>query len=137
VLSLAQEFREFALKGNVVNLAVGLVIGAAFTQIVKSVVDNLLMPVINIFVPNNDESYTKLSWAIGGSEITYGKFLGDLVNFLIVALALFLFVRKFLGWVLTLRHREADKEETPPLSRDQELLTEIRDLLKHAPPAQP
>jgi large conductance mechanosensitive channel len=134
VLTLAEEFKAFALKGSVVDLAVGLIIGAAFTQIVRSLVDHLVMPVVNIFVPSEHASYTEWAVTINHSRIPFGLFLGDVVNFLIVALALFFLVRKFLAWVLTLHRHEAAKEETPPLTRDQELLTEIRDLLKEARP---
>ena len=129
VLSLAEEFKAFALKGNVVDLAVGVVIGAAFGKIVDSLVKNVIMPLVNTVLPT-ESSYTKWYFEIGNTRIFYGLFIGDVVNFFIVALALFLFIRKFLGWVMSLRRGEAAKEETPPLTRDQELLTEIRDLLK-------
>jgi large conductance mechanosensitive channel len=91
------------------------------------------MPAINIVVPA-DTGYTDWNITINGSKILYGKFIGDVVSFLVVALALFIMIRKFLGWVLSLHRHEAAKEETPPLSRDQELLAEIRDLLKQSRP---
>ncbi len=126
--SLVEEFKTFAFKGNVVDLAVGVIIGAAFGQIIKSLVDNLIMPAI-AFIPAFDTSYTE--WAIrspDGKTIPYGKFLGDVVNFLIVAGVLFLFIVKFLGWLM--RARNAEAAAPPPPTRDQELLAEIRDLLK-------
>jgi large conductance mechanosensitive channel len=121
--TLAEEFRNFAFKGNVIDLAVGVIIGAAFGKIVTSLVDNILMPLIGVILPG-DKGYEGWAITIGASTIPYGKFLGDVVSFLIVALALFLFTVKFLGWVLK------TKAEAPSLTKDQELLTEIRDLLK-------
>jgi len=124
--SLLGEFREFALRGNVIDLAVGVIIGAAFGKVVDSLVKHLFMPLISVVLPG-DLSYTQWKWEINGKEIPYGLFLGEVVNFLVVALALFLFLVKFVGW---LHQARAKKEATPPLTRDQELLTEIRDLLK-------
>jgi large conductance mechanosensitive channel len=134
VLSLAEEFKAFALKGSVVDLAVGVIIGAAFTKIVDSLVTNVLMPLLNSALPTGQASYTAWTLTINGSEVHYGKLIGDVVNFILVALALFFIVRKFLAWVLTLHRTEAAKEETPPLTKDQQLLTDIRDLLKQQPP---
>ncbi len=122
--TLAEEFRNFAFKGNVIDLAVGVIIGAAFGNIVKSLVDNIIMPLLAVVLPGN-EGYTGWSATLGGSTIPFGKFLGDVVNFLIVAFALFLFTVKFLGWVM-----KTKEQAPPPLTKDQELLTEIRDLLK-------
>ena len=75
------------------------------------------------------QGYTEWKWFINGKEIPYGHFLGEIVNFLIVALALFLFIVKFLGWLMHTRKEEVSA--APPLTKDQELLAEIRDLLKH------
>jgi large conductance mechanosensitive channel len=133
--SLLEEFKSFALKGNVIDLAVGVIIGAAFGTIVKSLVDNVMMPLLAAIVgtdPASKEGYKLWTWTMRGSKIHYGLFLGDIINFLIVALALFIFVQKFLGFVL-----RAKKEEVvapPPPTRDQELLIEIRDLLKQRQP---
>jgi large conductance mechanosensitive channel len=126
-LSLFGEFREFAFKGNVIDLAIGVIIGGAFSNIVKSFVDNLLMPLIGAIVPR-EKKIAEWSTVMRGHEIPYGKFLGDVVNFLLVAAVLFVFVVKLLGWIMKLKKEEA--KEPPPLSKDQELLTEIRDLLK-------
>ena len=125
--SLLDEFKAFAFKGNVIDLAVGVIIGAAFGKIVESLVKHIIMPLISTVLPG-EQGYAGWKWTINGVEIPFGLFLGEVVNFLIVALALFVFTVKFLGWVTRLR-----KEETaavPPLTKDQELLTEIRDLLK-------
>jgi large conductance mechanosensitive channel len=128
-LSLAQEFRNFALKGNVIDLAVGVIIGAAFGKIVDSLVKNVMMPVIGVFLPG-DDSYLRWKWTVGGQEILYGQFLGELLNFLVVALALFIFIVKFLGWVM--RARMGESGEKPP-SKEEVLLAEIRDILKQRP----
>jgi large conductance mechanosensitive channel len=128
-LSLVEEFKNFALKGNVIDLAVGVIIGAAFGKIVDSVVKHIMMPIIGIFLPG-DDSYLQWKWTIGGQEILYGQFLGELLNFVIVALALFIFIVKFLGWVMRARMGEAGAE---PASAEATLLTEIRDLLKQRP----
>ncbi|MCC7085209.1 MAG: large conductance mechanosensitive channel protein MscL [Pirellulales bacterium] len=127
--TLLDEFKAFAFKGNVIDLAVGVIIGAAFGAIVKSLTDNIIMPLISALIPG-DQRYEK--WVIplsSGKEILIGKFIGEILNFLIVAFALFIFIKKFLGWVLHSRQEEA-VASPPPMTKDQELLTEIRDLLK-------
>lgn len=131
-VTLLDEFQQFAFKGNVIDLAVGVIIGAAFAKIVDSLVKYLLMPLISILLPG-DQGYAHWKWAVNGKEVPYGLFLGEVVNFLIVALVLFLFVVKFLGWMMKLRQKEA---AAPPLTKDQQLLIEIRDLLaKRTAPA--
>jgi len=133
--SLLDEFRNFAFKGNVVDLAVGVIIGAAFSKIVDSLVKNLFMPFIATVAPTN-VSYTEWKATINGQDIPYGLFLGDVMNFLLVAFVLFLFVVKFLRWVM--RSRTEQTKTPPPLTKDQELLTEIRDLLTgHGRPDSP
>jgi len=125
--SLYEEFKSFAFKGNVIDLAVGVIIGAAFGKIISSLVDNILMPLVGLILPG-DKGYEGWQWVIEGKVIPYGKFVGEVVNFLIVALALFFFVVKFLGWAMRTKKEEA--AAPPPLTKDQELLTEIRDLLQ-------
>lgn len=131
VYSLWEEFKGFAFKGNVVDLALGVVIGAAFARIVDSLVKSIIMPLIAAILPG-DQSYTKWSLTLNGQEIPYGVFLGEMVNFLLLAGLLFLFVYKFLGWII-----QAKKAEAPKLSRQEELLTEIRDLLVRTTPPGP
>jgi large conductance mechanosensitive channel len=134
--SLFEEFKNFALKGNVIDLAVGVIIGAAFGTIVKSLVDNVMMPLLAALMgtdPANKEGYKAWTLHVRNSDVHYGLFLGDCVNFLIVALALFLFIQKFLGFVL--RNKKEEAVAPPPPTRDQELLMEIRDLLKQRPPS--
>lgn len=134
-LGLLDEFRAFAMKGNVVDLAVGVIIGAAFGKLVDSLVKNILMPALSLVMPS-EQSYTGWKVAIGAKEIPYGLFLGDVVNFLIVAFAVFMFIVKFLGWLS--RKRTAATVAAPAaavVTKDQELLAEIRDLLRSAPAA--
>jgi large conductance mechanosensitive channel len=126
-LSLFEEFKKFAFKGNVIDLAVGVIIGAAFGKIIDSLVKHIIMPLISVIMPG-EQSYVGWKLVIDGKEIPYGLFLGEVVNFLIVALALFVFIVKFLGWIMKVKKQEA--AAPPPPTRDQELLMEIRDLLK-------
>lgn len=125
--SLFEEFKNFAFKGNVIDLAVGVIIGAAFGKIIDSLVKHIIMPLIGAIMPG-EQGYLGWKWTVNGSEVPYGLFLGEIVNFLIVALALYIFIVKFLGLLM-----KAKKEEVaapPPPTKDQELLMEIRDLLK-------
>src|SRR5581483_815493 len=103
--SLLEEFKAFALKGNVIDLAVGVIIGAAFGKIVSSLVDNIFMPLLGAVLPG-EHGYEKWVWVINGKPVPYGKFLGDVVNFVVVALALFILIQKFLGWVMRMRKEE-------------------------------
>jgi large conductance mechanosensitive channel len=125
--SLLEEFKNFAFKGNVVDLAVGVIIGAAFAKIVDSLVKNIVMPVISLVLPA-EAGYADWKWTVAGKEVPYGQFLADILNFLLVAAALYIFIVKFLGWLMHSRKQDS----APPLTKDQELLTEIRDLLKRA-----
>jgi large conductance mechanosensitive channel len=124
--SLFEEFKKFAFKGNVVDLAIGVIIGAAFGAIVKSLVEDVIMPLIGLVMPG-DKGYEGWAWQVGDKVIPYGKFLGAVVNFLIIALVLYLFIVKFLGWIMKSRQEQA--APAPP-TKEQELLMEIRDILK-------
>jgi large conductance mechanosensitive channel len=129
-MSLIQEFRAFALKGNVVDLAVGVIIGAAFGKIVDSLVKHVIMPTIAALLPF-PQTYTAWKLVVNGKEIPYGLFLGEVINFVVVAAAVFFFIVKFLGWVMSLRAQEAvASPDAPPPPRTEVLLAEIRDLLK-------
>ncbi len=86
-----KEFKEFALKGNIMDLAVGVIIGGAFQSIVKSLVDDIIMPIVAIFTGKVD--YSELSITIGQSSIRYGSFITAVINFLIIAISVFLLVR--------------------------------------------
>jgi large conductance mechanosensitive channel len=132
-VSLFEEFKAFALKGNVVDLAIGVIIGTAFGKVVSAMVTHVLMPVIMLPLQKagGPEELTKgLAWQLGSKTnvLDLGAFINEFVNFLIVAAALFIFVVKFLGWILKNKKQEA--AAPPPLTKEQELLTEIRDLLK-------
>jgi large conductance mechanosensitive channel len=124
-LSLIEEFKSFAFKGNVVDLAVGVIIGAAFGKIVDALVKSVIMPFIGAILPG-EQGYLGWKFVLNGKEIPYGLFIGEVVNFLIVAGVLFFVIVKFLGFLI--KSKSADSAP-PPLTRDQELLKEIRDLL--------
>jgi large conductance mechanosensitive channel len=121
--SLLEEFKSFIMKGNVVDLAVGVIIGGAFGKIVDSLVNHVIMPAIGMIMPN-PKGYT--AWKLGPIEI--GEFLGTVVNFLVIAAAIWIFIVKFLGFLT--KAKQAEAVAPPPPTKDQELLTEIRDLLK-------
>jgi len=128
--SLLDEFKNFAFKGNVLDLAVGVIIGAAFGKIIDSLVKHIIMPFVGLILPG-EQGYLGWKWVVNKVEIPYGLFIGEIVNFLIVALALFFFIVKLLGWVMRSKQAEAAAPAPPPPpTKDQELLTEIRDLLK-------
>lgn len=126
--TLFDEFRNFAFKGNVVDLAVGVVIGGAFGGLVKSLVDNIIMPLIAAVTPSSN-NYSEWTIPLNGQELHPGLFLAQILNFLILAAVLFIFIVKFLGWIMHSRKAEAAAPPPPP-PQDVVLLTEIRDLLK-------
>ena len=126
-LSLFEEFKNFAFKGNVVDLAVGVIIGAAFGKIIDSLVKHVIMPLISIVLPG-EKGYTDWSRTYNGKVIPFGLFLGEIVNFLIIARVLYIFIVKFLG--LLMKSKKQEEVAPPPLTKDQELLMEIRDLMK-------
>lgn len=129
VFSFLDEFKKFALKGNVIDLAMAVIIGGAFGKIVDSLVKSIIMPLISTVLPG-EQGYIGWKFTLNGVDVPFGQFLGEVVNFLIVALALFLFMVKFLGFILRTKKEEAP----PPPTKDQELLMEIRDLLKKNQP---
>ncbi|TYC49704.1 large-conductance mechanosensitive channel protein MscL [Weissella muntiaci] len=120
---MLKEFKAFILRGNVLDLAVGVIIGAAFTAIVKSLVDNLINPLIGIFVRNS--ALNKLDFSLLGAKFTYGAFLNDVINFLITAFVVFLLVK-----TINRLFPKSPKDETPILNEELETLREIRDLLQ-------
>jgi large conductance mechanosensitive channel len=116
-----QEFREFAMKGNIVDLAVAVIIGAAFGKIVASLVEDIVMPAIGAV---GRADFKNLMIQVGDAKILYGKFIQTCVDFMIIALAIFLAIK-----VLNhLKRKEEAKPAPPP--RQEVLLEEIRDLLK-------
>lgn len=122
---MINEFKEFIARGNVIDLAVGVIIGSAFTAIVKSLTNNLINPLIGIFLGRIDLSNLKIS--IGDATFKYGAFLNSVINFFIVAIVVFLLV-KVINKVANNHPEEEDVEETPEAS--EQYLAEIRDLLK-------
>lgn len=122
-----KEFKAFALKGNVLDLAIGVIIGAAFGNIVTSLVNDMLMPVIGLLV--GGINLKEMQFQYGDTVLKYGAFLQSVINFFIVSFSIFLFVKG----INKLRHKEKEepKPEAPPApSKEEELLAEIRDLLK-------
>lgn len=138
-MSLAKEFKEFIARGNVIDLAVGVIIGAAFGKIVNSLVTDVVMPPIglitgrmdfsSLFVSLNGKAYESLAEAqkAGAPVLAYGNFVNTIIQFLIVAAAVFVLVKL----VNRLKREEAGKPAAPPEPpRSEKLLEEIRDLLK-------
>lgn len=120
------EFKAFAFKGNVVDLAVGVIIGAAFSKIVSALVDHVLMPLIGVVVGGVD--LTARVVKIGESEVAYGLFLQAILDFLIVAAVLFFVVRQ--ANRMLRKEEPEEREEEPAPSDEVRLLTEIRDALR-------
>lgn len=141
-MAMMQEFKEFAMRGNVVDMAVGIVIGAAFGTIVKSFVDDVLMPPIGLMLGSVDFSnlyavikegttaapYASLEAAkeAGAVTLNYGQFINTVISFLIVAFAVFMVIKV----MNNLKKQEEEVEETPKPSNEEVLLGEIRDLLQ-------
>jgi len=121
-----EEFKAFAMKGNVLDLAVGVIIGAAFGKIVSSLVEDLITPIIGLIMGGID--FTGLAVQVGDTAIKYGLFLQNVLDFLIVAVSLFFFIKLLSG--LKRKEPEAVVEEPPAPSNEEVLLGEIRDLLK-------
>ncbi|NLI73039.1 MAG: large conductance mechanosensitive channel protein MscL [Bacteroidales bacterium] len=137
-MGFVKEFKEFALKGSAIDMAVGIIIGGAFGAIVTSVIDDLIMPIIGAIIGKPD--FSSLYWVIRGtvpdglpleearkvaeaSVFAYGNFITVLINFLLLALVIFLLVRG-------INKLRKDDTETPEPTKEETLLSEIRDLLK-------
>ncbi|KML11916.1 mechanosensitive ion channel protein MscL [Bacillus safensis] len=123
---MLKEFREFAVKGNVIDLAVGVIIGGAFGKIVTSLVNDLIMPLVGIIIGGHD--FSGLSIKIGAAQILYGNFIQTVVDFLIISFSIFIFIR-YLNKLKRKKVEEEEVVETP--DQTEVLLTEIRDLLKN------
>jgi large conductance mechanosensitive channel len=135
---MLKEFKEFALRGNVVDMAVGIIIGAAFSTIVKSLVDDIIMPPIgvvtggvdfsNMFVALNGEHYDSLAQArqAGEPTVNFGVFINNVISFTIVAFVLFMVIKA----MNQLRRKQEEEPATePPPSQEVQLLQQIRDAL--------
>lgn len=139
-VAMIKEFKEFAFKGNLIDMAVGIIIGGAFGTVVKSLVDNVFMPLlgkvtggvnfsdmyVNLNFPDQKVAYADALKA-GEPVIGYGQFITDFISFLLIAFAVFLIVKKALG--ILKREKEKPAEPAAP-STQEKLLMEIRDLLK-------
>ncbi len=124
---MLNEFKAFIAKGNVLDLAVAVIIGGAFGAIVKSLVNDIIMPLIGVVMGGVD--FTTLAVQVGEASITYGNFIQALIDFLIIAFVIFMVVR-------TANDMKKQEEAAPPAppepSAEEKLLAEIRDLLKNA-----
>ncbi|ENN91350.1 large conductance mechanosensitive channel protein MscL [Bartonella schoenbuchensis] len=133
---MLKEFKEFALKGNMIDLAIGVIIGSAFSGLINSIVNDIFMPIIgfitggidfsNMFIQLAGEKQATLSAAKeAGATIAYGNFMTFFINFLIIAWILFLFVKG----LNKMRRQKEEVEKLKEMSLEEQLLTEIRDLL--------
>lgn len=116
-----QDFKEFAFRGNIIDLAVAVIIGTAFGKIVSSLVDNVMMPLIGAMF--NGINFEHLVFRFGDAEVSYGVFIQSVFDFMIIAIVIFLFLR------VVVRQRK-EEEAAPEVNQQEVLLTEIRDLLK-------
>jgi len=125
-MGFIKEFKEFAVKGNVMDMAVGVIIGGAFGKIVSSLVDNVLMPIIGTLTGGID--FSGLAVTVGEANIQYGLFIQNVIDFIIVAFCIFLMLKAINK--LNRKKEEAPAPEAPAGPTQEELLAEIRDLLK-------
>jgi len=126
------EFKEFAMKGSIIDVAIGMVIGAAFSAIITSLVEDIIMPLLGIAIGKVD--FTALSITIGSAQVMYGEFIQSCVSFFLIALSIFICIKaanKARTALERKKEEEVVEEEAPAEpSEDIQLLTEIRDLLK-------
>lgn len=126
------EFKEFAMKGSIIDVAIGMVIGAAFSAIITSLVEDIIMPLLGIVIGKVD--FTALSITIGSAQVMYGEFIQSCVSFLLIALSIFICIKaanKARTALERKKEEEVTAEEVPAEpSEDIRLLSEIRDLLK-------
>ena len=140
-MSFIQDFKAFALKGNVVDMAVGVIIGGAFGKIVTSIVNNIIMPPIGVLTGGMDFTDLKLVLKDAVKEgdqvvsedvtLNYGQFIQDVVDFLIIAFCIFLMVKGIAALSRKKEEKPAEPAPAPEPSAEEKLLTEIRDLLKN------
>lgn len=121
-----EDFKAFIMRGNIVDMAIGVIIGGAFSGLVTSLLDNIISPIIGCF---NVGGFEGLSFRIWKANLTYGAFLSDVVNFVIMAFVVFLIMKAFMTMMNAVKKKE-EAAPPPPPSKEEELLTEIRDLLK-------
>lgn len=125
-----EEFKNFVVRGNALDLAVGVIVGGAFGKIVSSLVNDILMPIIGILIGGID--FSGLSITIENAKINYGMFIGNIVNFLIIAFSIFLFVKAInkLNTLGNKKKKEETKKEEVKTESELDILKEIRDELK-------
>ena len=123
-MGFIKEFKEFAMKGNVMDMAVGVIIGGAFGKIVSSLVDDVLMPLIGVVTGGVD--FTGLIAKVGDAEVKYGVFIQNIIDFLIIAFCIFLMIKA----MNKMKKEEPEAPAAPAGPTQEELLAEIRDLLK-------
>lgn len=119
------EFKEFIMRGNVLDMAIGVIMGGAFGKIVSSIVNDILMPVIGLLLGGLD--FSSLSINVGDATIKYGMFIQNVIDFLIISLCLFIMIK----FVSRLSHKQEESQEEKKKAEDILLLEEIRDLLKN------
>ncbi|RAJ03995.1 large conductance mechanosensitive channel [Chitinophaga skermanii] len=124
-MSFIKEFKEFAMKGSVIDLAVGVVIGAAFGKIVNSLVDNIIMPIVGALIKGVD--FKEFSIKVGAAEIKYGMFIQATIEFIIIAFAIFLVIKTINRFK---KKEEAAPAAPPAPTTEEKLLMEIRDAIK-------
>lgn len=122
-----EEFKKFIARGNVIDLAVGVIIGGAFSSIVTSLVNNILTPILGLVLGGAD--FSNLAITFKNTRIEYGAFIQSVIDFLIVAICIFALV-KFINKIMHLKKKEEEKPTEPKKSAEVLLLEEIRDLLK-------
>ena len=127
-IKIVEEFRTFIARGNVLDLAVGVIIGGAFQTIVKSLTDNLISPILGCFSKADFSAYTL---TIGNLNLRYGAFLTDVINFIIMAFIVFIIV-KVMNKILVKKEEVKEEKKVEVKPKDIELLEEIRDLLKES-----
>ncbi|WP_314024829.1 large-conductance mechanosensitive channel protein MscL [Filifactor alocis] len=124
-MGLIKEFKEFAVRGNVVDMAVGVIIGGAFGKIVTSLVEDMIMPLIGVVIGGVD--FTSLVLNVRGVDVAYGNFIQQVFNFLVIAFSIFIVIKG----INSMKKKEEEVEPVPPEpTKEEVLLTEIRDLLK-------
>jgi len=128
---IAKEFKEFISRGNVIDLAVGVIMGGAFGKIVTSLVNDIIMPLVGIILGGLD--FTSLTLTLGDASIAYGLFIQNVIDFLIVAVCIFVMI-KFINKLTKkqeAKEKKEEKKEEPKKTEEVLLLEEIRDLLKN------
>ena len=123
-MGFIKEFKEFAMKGNVMDMAVGVIIGGAFGKIITSLVDDVLMPLIGTVTGGVD--FTNLTIKVGDASVNYGTFIQNIIDFLIVAFCIFLMIK---GMNKLSKKKEEEPAPAPEPTNEEKLLGEIRDLL--------